>query len=74
MGIVYKSQKLRTILIKNTINFILMTLTLMACHSPAYISGRLEGEEKKDIKVYLIEPETLREVAASYYGRVIDSL
>ena len=59
--------------IKNTICLILMTLTLVACHSPAYISGRLEGIEKKDIKIYLIEPETLREVAASYFGKVIDS-
>ncbi len=52
---------------------ILMSLTLIACHSPSDISGRLEGIEKKDIKVYLIEPETLRDVAASYFGKVIDS-
>ncbi len=64
---------MRTIPIKNTTILILMTLTLIACHSPAYISGRLEGVEKKDIKIYLIEPETLREVAASYFGKVIDS-
>lgn len=50
-----------------------MTLILIACHSPADISGRLEGIEKKDLKIYLIEPETLREVAASYFGKVIDS-
>jgi len=37
------------------------------------MSGRLEGTEKKDIKLYLIEPETLQEVAASYYGKIIDS-
>jgi len=64
---------MRTIPIKNITSLILMALTLVACHSPAYISGRLEGIEKKDIKVYLIEPETLREVAASYFGKVIDS-
>jgi len=29
--------------------------------------------EKEVIKIYLIEPETLREVAASYFGKVIDS-
>ena len=64
---------MRTNPIKNTICLILMALTLIACHSPANISGRLEGIEKKDIKIYLIEPETLREVAASYFGKVIDS-
>ncbi len=64
---------MRTIPVKNITILILMTLTLIACHSPAYISGRLEDIEKKDIKVYLIEPETLREVAASYFGKVIDS-
>lgn len=64
---------MRTNPVKNTISIILMTLTLIACHSPADISGRLEGIEKKDIKIYLIEPETLREVAASNFGKVIDS-
>ena len=64
---------MRTIPIKNITRLILMTLTLIACHSPAYISGRLEGVEKKDVKIYLIEPETLREIAASYFGKVIDS-
>ncbi len=64
---------MRTIHIKYTISFILMTLILIACQSPADISGKLEGIEKKDIKVYLIEPETLQDVAASYLGKVIDS-
>ena len=64
---------MRTIPIKNITSLILMTLTLIACHSPASISGRLEGIEKKDIKIYLIEPENLRDVAASYFGKVIDS-
>lgn len=64
---------MRIILIKNTTGLILMTLTLIACHSPAYISGTLEGVEKQNLKIYLIEPETLREVAASYFGKVIDS-
>ena len=45
----------------------------MACNSPAYISGKLEGIEKEGIKIYLIHPETLREVAASHFGKVIDS-
>ena len=64
---------MRTRHIKTTITLILMTLTLIACQSPAYISGRLEGAETKNLKVYLIQPETLREVAASYLGKVIDS-
>jgi len=64
---------MRTTPIKNTTSLILIILTLIACDSPAYISGRLEGLEKKDIKIYLIQPETLREVAASFFGKVIDS-
>ena len=59
--------------IKNTTGFILMTLALIACHAPADISGKLEGTEKKVIKMYLIKPETLRAVGASYLGKVIDS-
>ena len=64
---------MRTNLIKNATRLILMTLTLIACQSPAYISGRLEGTGKNGLKIYLIEPGTLREVAASYFGKVIDS-
>ncbi len=64
---------MRTIPLKNTISLIIITLTLISCYSPAYISGRLEGIDKKDIKIYLIEPETLQELAASYFGKVIDS-
>ncbi len=50
-----------------------MALILLACHSPAYISGRLENVDKKDIKIYLIKPNKLKEVATSYIGKVIDS-
>ncbi len=57
----------------NITSLILLTLKLIACHSPADISGRLEGKEKEDIMIYLIEPQNLREVAASYFGKVIDS-
>jgi thiol-disulfide isomerase/thioredoxin len=64
---------MRTIPIKNITSLILMTISLIACHSPTELSGRLEGIEKKDIKIYLIEPESLREVAASFFGKVIDS-
>ena len=64
---------MRLITIKNTISFILFTLTLVSCNSSGYISGRLEGNENKDIKIYLIEPGTLWDVAASYLGKAIDS-
>ena len=45
----------------------------MACRPLASISGRLEGTEMKDIKIYLIEPQALREVATSYFGKVVDT-
>ncbi|NRD24241.1 TlpA family protein disulfide reductase [Winogradskyella litoriviva] len=48
-------------------------MTFVACNSSADISGQLEGVNKEGIKVYLIKPETLRNVAASYLGKVIDS-
>ena len=50
-----------------------MAIILIACNSPAYISGKIEGIEKKDTKIYLIEPQELLEIAASYFGKVIDS-
>src|SRR5689334_12957558 len=56
-----------------TVSFILLISVLTAFHSSAFISGRLEGAEKKGIKIYLLQPATLREVAASYLGKVIDS-
>lgn len=45
----------------------------MACTSPSDISGKLEGEVNEGAKMYLIQPNSLREVAASYFGKVIDS-
>ena len=64
---------MRTITIKNITSLILISLTLFACHSPSFISGKIEGSENKDIKIFLIEPETIWDVAASYFGKVIDS-
>ena len=64
---------MRTIPIKNITSLILISLSIIACHSPASISGTIEGIGKKDIKIYLIEPENLRDVAASYFGKIIDS-
>ncbi len=51
--------------------FVLLSLT--ACHAPSYLSGQIEGIEKEGVTIYLIEPGNLREIAASYFGKVIDS-
>lgn len=64
---------MKTISIKNTSGLILMILSLISCNSPSYISGRIDGIKKKDVKIYLIQPESLRDVATSYFGKVIDS-
>jgi thiol-disulfide isomerase/thioredoxin len=64
---------MRTNSLKNITSFIFVTLALIACHSPIDISGKLEGTEKKIIKIYLIKPQTLRQVGASYLAKVIDS-
>jgi len=50
-----------------------MIFTQAACNSPVNISGKLTGSVKKDIKVYLIKPETLWEVGSSYNGKIIGS-
>ncbi len=64
---------MKTFPIKNTIYLILITSILIACQSPSELSGKLEGLEKEAVKVYLIQPETLGEVATSYLGTLIDS-
>ncbi len=64
---------MRTTLIKNTFLLALIALTQIACNSPEYISGKIEDVGENNIKVYLIKPVTLRDVATSYYGTVIDS-
>ncbi|MBD0777934.1 TlpA family protein disulfide reductase [Maribacter sp. ANRC-HE7] len=64
---------MRTIPIKNILGLIVLTFTLFACNSPSDISGKLEGVAKGGTKLYLIQPNNLREVAASYFGKVIDS-
>lgn len=52
---------------------ILMLMSLAACDAPAYISGQIDGIGKDSVTVYLIEPGSLREIGASYFGKVIDS-
>ncbi len=64
---------MKTILIKKITFLTLLISTFIACETPAYISGKLEGVEKAGEKVYLIQPETLKSVAASYVGKIIDS-
>ena len=65
--------KFRSSLIKNTTSLILLTFTLAACHNQASISGKIEGPAKNNMKIYLIKPETLQDVAFSYVGTVIDT-
>jgi len=52
---------------------VFLVLNLTACNSPAVISGTLESSEKENTTVYLIKPDDLQHVAASYLGKVIDS-
>ncbi|MEP2237907.1 MAG: TlpA disulfide reductase family protein [Maribacter sp.] len=59
--------------IKIISGIVILVLNLTACNSPADISGTLQGAERENTKVYLIQPETFQEVAASYLGKVIDS-
>jgi thiol-disulfide isomerase/thioredoxin len=62
-----------------SINFnivaIIITFSLMltACQSPASISGKISGTTDKEMNIYLIKPESLWDVGASYTGRIIDS-
>ncbi|HER40576.1 MAG TPA: TlpA family protein disulfide reductase [Salinimicrobium catena] len=58
---------------KKTIVLFITCLTIFACNSPADISGRLEGVKEEGLKLYLIKPGSLKELAASYLGKVIDS-
>ncbi|APQ18951.1 TlpA family protein disulfide reductase [Maribacter hydrothermalis] len=52
---------------------LLMVLHFTACTTNPDITGKIEGIEKENIKVYLIQPETFQEIAASYLGKIIDS-
>lgn len=45
---------------------VFLVLNLTACNSPAVISGTLESSEKENTTVYLIKPDDLQHVAASY--------
>lgn len=66
-------KKIKTYILKHITLLIFSAFNLLACHSPSYISGTLEGNITKEVKIYLIEPQTLQEVSASYFGKIIDS-
>ena len=47
--------------------------TLLACQKGPTIHGQLEGATDQTATLYLIDPQNLRSVAATYFGKVIDS-
>ncbi|WP_421869824.1 TlpA family protein disulfide reductase [Marinoscillum sp.] len=53
--------------------WLFLLIAVLACESPAPISGHLEAKHPNDKVVYLIQPTTLQEVGAAYFGEVIDS-
>ncbi|WP_053991210.1 TlpA disulfide reductase family protein [Mangrovimonas sp. TPBH4] len=59
--------------LKHSILFAYTSLTIVACQSPADISGTIARTEQKGSKVYLIQPENLKDLAAPYFGKVLDS-
>lgn len=63
----------RKFVLKKIISIIFISVNLIACNSPGTISGKLEGTAIKDLKIYLIEPKNLMDIAASYFGKIIDS-
>lgn len=65
--------KKRAVYLKVIFGIALLNLSLIACQSSAHITGIIGGIEKQDLNIYLIEPDALRDVAATYFGKVIDS-
>ncbi|WP_053977133.1 TlpA family protein disulfide reductase [Mangrovimonas xylaniphaga] len=59
--------------LKHSILFAYTALTIVACQSPADISGVITGAEQKGSKIYLLEPENLQDLGAPYFAKVIDS-
>ncbi|WP_437368609.1 TlpA family protein disulfide reductase [Maribacter litoralis] len=53
--------------------FVLLVQNFTACTTSPSLSGKIEGIEKENEKVYLIQPRDLQHVAASYLGKIIDS-
>ncbi|MEQ9300157.1 MAG: TlpA disulfide reductase family protein [Cyclobacteriaceae bacterium] len=53
--------------------WIVVSSLIVACQEPVDISGRIDGTEQEASTIYIIEPQSLRGVAAAYFGKVIDS-
>lgn len=64
---------MRTISIKFIISFLIITLAIVGCKLNADISGTLVGKHKNGLHIYLIKPQSLWDLSASYFGKVIDS-
>lgn len=58
---------------KNTFCLWLLSTTLIACQPSADISGILSGSVDGGTIIYAIHPQTLRQVSAPYFGKIIDS-
>jgi hypothetical protein len=63
---------MKNIPLKILSSLVLICLSQISCDSKESISGRINGVEE-NTTIYLIQPENLRDVAASYLGKVIDS-
>ncbi|MGB7786457.1 MAG: hypothetical protein WBL27_10175, partial [Salinimicrobium sp.] len=59
--------------VRSFVALFLISLLTIGCNSPAKISGKLQGVENSEAKVYLIQPQSLWQVTASFLGKVIDS-
>lgn len=56
-----------------TASILILSISFLACQSPNDISGKLISDKGENITLYLIKPESLWDVSASYYGEIIDS-
>ena len=52
---------------------VVLSFIMAACQSPPDISGQIRGVSKEGTTLYLIKPPSLRSMAASHFGEVIDS-
>lgn len=71
--VLYKHYQMNSRSKIRTATLAILCFALFACHTPADISGTINGLGKEARKIFLIEPTSLRSVAASYYGKVVDS-
>ena len=59
--------------LKNLFTLLIICFSFLACNSSEGISGKLAGIEKENVRIYLIQPQNLNEVAASFFGKIVDS-